>query len=171
MEDPSRARALFVTGLKNAHAMERQALSIIKPQLDRLESYPDVSAILSQHYTETEGQQARLERLLESLGEEPSMLKDAGMSIAGATASMGHAMAGDEVVKNSFANFAFEHYEIAAYRSLISMARAAGETAAIEPLQDNLAEEEAMARRIEDSLEPVTDTFIRLAEVGEQAKR
>lgn len=171
MDDPSRARSLYVTGLKNAHAMERQALSIMKPQLDRVEHYPDVAAILRQHIAETEGQQARLERLLESMGESPSMLKDAGLSIAGATASLGHALAGDEVVKNSFANFAFEHFEIAAYRSLIIMATAAGEMAAIEPLKDNLAEEEAMARRIEDSLGPVTDRFIELAETGEPAKR
>lgn len=171
MDDPSRARELFLTGLRNAHAMERQALAIMRPQLDRLEHYPELSAILSQHLTETEGQVARLEQLLDAMGEKPSMLKDAGLSIAGATASMSHALAGDEVVKNSFANFAFEHFEIAAYRSLISMAKAAGQTAAIEPLKDNLAEEEAMARRIEDNLEPVTDKFIRLAELGEQAKR
>jgi len=171
MDDPSRARELFVTGLKNAHAMERQALSIMKPQLDRVENYPDVAAILRQHIAETEGQQARLEHLLEGIGESPSMLKDAGLSIAGATASLSHAMAGDEVVKNSFANFAFEHYEIAAYRALITLATAAGETAAIEPLRDNLAEEEAMARRIEDSLEPVTERFIALAAGGEPAKR
>ena len=31
---------------------------------------------------------------------------------------MGHTLAGDEILKNSFANFAFENFEIAAYKSL-----------------------------------------------------
>lgn len=39
-------RTIFVTGLKNAHAMENQALSIIKPQLKRIENYPDIAAKL-----------------------------------------------------------------------------------------------------------------------------
>ena len=30
---------LFVTGLANAHAMENQALSIMKPQASRIENY------------------------------------------------------------------------------------------------------------------------------------
>jgi hypothetical protein len=36
-------REAFITGLRNAHAMEKQALSIMEPQVGRLESYPDVA--------------------------------------------------------------------------------------------------------------------------------
>ncbi|MBY5812522.1 DUF892 family protein, partial [Rhizobium leguminosarum] len=36
-------RDIFVAGLKNAHAMENQALSIMKPQLKRIENYPEVA--------------------------------------------------------------------------------------------------------------------------------
>jgi len=39
-------RSIFVTGLKNAHAMENQALSIMKPQVSRIENYPEVAARL-----------------------------------------------------------------------------------------------------------------------------
>lgn len=35
------------------------------------------------------------------------------MSMVGSMAAMGHSVAGDEILKNSFANFAFENYEIA----------------------------------------------------------
>lgn len=38
-------REIFVTGLRNAHAMENQALSIMKPQLERIESYKLISDI------------------------------------------------------------------------------------------------------------------------------
>lgn len=33
MANNSEARALFITGLRNAHAMENQAISIMKPQV------------------------------------------------------------------------------------------------------------------------------------------
>src|SRR5690554_2595788 len=56
-------RSIFVTGLKNAHAMENQALSIMKPQLSRIENYPEVAAKLDQHIRETEGQITRIDGL------------------------------------------------------------------------------------------------------------
>lgn len=40
-----KTRDIFVTGLKNAHAMENQALSIMKPQVKRIENYPDIAEV------------------------------------------------------------------------------------------------------------------------------
>lgn len=39
-------------------------------------------------------------------------------------------MAGYEILKNSFANFAFENFEVAAYKSLLTVAEAGGYGAA-----------------------------------------
>ena len=44
----------------------------------------------------------------------------------GNLAAMANASAGDEILKNTFANNAFEHYEIAAYKSLIKLCERAG---------------------------------------------
>jgi ferritin-like metal-binding protein YciE len=112
----SETRAIFVAGFKkNAHAMENQALAIMKPQAKRIENYPEVAAKLQQHIKETEGQVLRLEEVLASLAEDHSALKDMALSFTGAMAAMAHTVAGDEIVKNSLANYAFEHFEIAAY--------------------------------------------------------
>src|ERR1700712_3590094 len=111
-------RSLFVTGLRDAHAMENQALSIMKPQAKRIENYPDVQQKLEQHISETEGQLKRLETVLSDLGENNSTLKDAALSVTGGVAALGHTAAPDEILKNSFANFAFENFEIAPYKSL-----------------------------------------------------
>ena len=54
--DGSEARNVLITGLKNAHAMEKQALSMMGPQVDRIENYPEVKERLVQHAKETEGQ-------------------------------------------------------------------------------------------------------------------
>jgi len=98
---------IFVTGLRNAHAMENQALSIMKPQVTRIENYPEVAQRLEQHIAETEMQIQRLEQILDGFGENKSSLKDAALSLTGSMAAITHSMAPDEIVKNSFANYAF----------------------------------------------------------------
>lgn len=167
----STAQEIFTTGLRNAHAMEKQALSIMRPQLERLEHYPDLSARLEQHITETEGQIARLDEILKDTDESASVLKDTFLSAFGGMAALGHATAGDEVLKNTFANHAFENYEIAAYTSLITSARASGNTSAIALLEQTLAEEHEMARWIADHVAATTETYISLNSSGAQASR
>lgn len=167
----STANDLFVTGLKNAHAMENQALSIMKPQASRIENYPDVETQLKRHIAETEGQIERLERILDSLDEDKSSLKDLALSVAGTFAAVGHTVAPDEILKNSMANFAFENFEIAAYKSLIALAKASGNDNAIADLELNLQEEIAMAEWLDGNIEAVTLKFASLKEAGEIAKK
>ncbi|MGV2186560.1 ferritin-like domain-containing protein [Rhizobium rhizogenes] len=162
----NKIRDVFVVGLRNAHAMEHQALSIMKPQLSRMESYPDIVAKLEQHIQETRGQIIRLESILDELDEDHSKLKDVALSLTGMVSAMGHTMAEDEVLKNSFANFAFENFEIAAYRSLLTIAEAGSFRAATTALQSNLAEEQAMAQWLDENLAAVTRKFLLLREVG-----
>lgn len=164
------ANAIFVVGLRDAHALENQALALIDRQLDRLENYPDVAERLRTHRRETEGQIQRLEQILSNLGESHSALKDAALSFMGNMAALGHAMAGDEILKNTFANNAFENFEIASYRSLIAMAEAGGMAQAIPLLQQSLDEEIAMARWIDEHTPAVTRRYLSLRLAGATAK-
>ena len=163
-------RSLFVTGLKNAHAMENQAVSIIKPQLKRIENYPQVARRLEQHLQETENQMKRIEDILGSLDEDHSAMKDWMLYAGGSMAAIGHSMADDEILKNSIANFAFENYEIAAYNSLLIMAEMGGFQSAMAALRENLSEEENMARWLSENLREVTAEFVTRREAGESAK-
>ena len=43
------ARDFFVTGLRNQHAVENQAIELLGRQIDRLENYPEMSAMLRRH--------------------------------------------------------------------------------------------------------------------------
>ena len=83
-----RANSVFITGLKNAHALENQALELMNRQVERIENYPDIKARLQQHIQETHDQIARLERVLESLGESRSVLKDNALSLTGNMAAI-----------------------------------------------------------------------------------
>ncbi|MDR9775971.1 ferritin-like domain-containing protein [Rhizobium hidalgonense] len=163
-------RDVFVTGLRNAHAMENQALSIMKPQLKRIENYPEVAEKLDQHIRETDAQIVRLEDILDGLDEDKSTLKDLALSFTGSMAALGHTVADDEILKNSFANFAFENFEAAAYKSLLTVAEAGGYGAAVTRLQENLAEELAMAEWLNDNVVALTTKFLALRQVGETAK-
>ena len=170
MTEHKHARSVFLVGLKNAHAMEKQALSIMQPQVNRLTHYPDLSQRLRSHITETETQISRLDEVLKSLGESSSPLKDSLLSAFGSMAALGHVTAEDEVLKNSFANLAFENYEIGAYISLITAARASGESGAVTLLEQSLDEERRMAEWVAEHIPSVTETFISLTGAGERAK-
>jgi ferritin-like metal-binding protein YciE len=52
-----------------------------------------------------------------------------------------HSMFEDELIKNDLANFAFENYEIAAYRSLLILSEQAPAKTVVSPLQTSLNEE------------------------------
>jgi ferritin-like metal-binding protein YciE len=163
--------SVFVTGLRNAHAMENQALSIMKPQVARIENYPEVAQRLEQHIAETEMQIQRLEQILDGFGENKSSLKDAALSLSGSMAAITHSMAPDEIVKNSFANYAFEHFEIAAYKSLLALSNQAGNSSATSLLTQNLDEELSMAQWLDQNIAPVTLKYAALRESGQSAKK
>jgi ferritin-like metal-binding protein YciE len=173
MTNPSNGalRETFVVGLKNAHAVEKEALAIMEPQIARLKNYPELEVRLRLHVEETNDQIRRLETILQSLSEDYSSLKDMVAKAGGTLAAMGHTVAGDEILKNTFANFAFENFEIAAYRSLIVLADAGGFPGAVASLQQTLDEEEAMADWLAESIAPTTLRYVELKDAGETAKR
>ena len=124
---------LFVAALKNAHAMEKEAQQLISRQLDRLEHYPKLSDRLRQHLSETNIQMTRLDDVMS-----------------------------DEVLKDSFASFAFENFEIAAYKSLFTIGEVVGQSTVLKALQPSLQEEQSMAAWLDENLADVTRTYMQL---------
>jgi ferritin-like metal-binding protein YciE len=162
-------RDTYITGLVNAHALEEQAVSLLSRQVERLESYPEMSDQIRLHIDESKAQAQRLEEILQSLGTSHSTLKDLVTSFSGNMAALVHAPMRDEVLKNTFANFAFEHFEIAAYRSLLTMAELAGDSGGPKLLEQSLNEEIRMAKWIEDNLEATTRKYVQLEGAGQKA--
>ncbi|MFW5955722.1 MAG: ferritin-like domain-containing protein [Rhodothermales bacterium] len=156
--------------LRDAHAMEEQAQSILKRQSKRLENYPELRNRIDRHIEETRDQKLRLERLLDRFDGGPSAVKDTVSKVLGNMSAIFNAAASDEVVKNSIANYAFEHFEIASYRSLIAAAEAVGDDVVARECRSILAEEEAMASWMEDHLAQVTKSFLSREEAGMEAK-
>ena len=160
---------IYHTGLRNLHALEQTAIELTERQVERLEHYPEMKAQLQKHHTESQEQARRLEAILQRHGTSPSAVKSTVSSVMGNVAAALHAPAPDEILKNTFANFAFEHQEIAAYMSLIAMAEQVGDTAAVPSLQQSLSEEQAMAKFIEQAIVPTTQKYMSLTAAGQTA--
>jgi ferritin-like metal-binding protein YciE len=165
------ARMIYVSSLRNTHALEQQGLQQMEIQVSRLERYPDYAALLRQHIETTRGQIARLDQALQALGESPSTLKETVTSVVGTVGATVHAMAQDETLKNLYAGYAFQHQQIAAYRSLITIAETAGETAHSASFRQSIQEEELAAKQVADVIEPVTRRYVELTLSGDKADR
>lgn len=138
--------------LRDAHAMEEQAETMLTGQASRIENYPELKARIDQHLQETRYQRDRLEACIERRGATSSTLKDMTMKFTAMMQNLSGVFAGDEVVKGVMASYTFEHMEIASYRILIAAAEADGDSETARVCQEILAEEEAMAAWLEENM-------------------
>ena len=153
------ATSALATGLRNAHAMESEALELLERQASRLEEYPEVQEQVQHHLAQTGRQLDRLEQCLDALGEDAAVVKDGALATLGNLAAS-NAMDEDDILKNTFASYSFEHYEIAAYKSLLTLCEIATQRSIVPLLQQSLEEEEAMAKWLKDNLSRVTKDFV-----------
>ena len=153
-------RDTLIVGLRNAYGLEGQALSTLENTNASLENYPQLKAAVAQHIEETKRQQEMVGQMLERLGESPSTFKDMVMKLAGNVQAMVHSMMGDTVLKNLFTLYAFEHFEIASYRSAIAMAEEIGEQSIVQTCRQILQQEEATAQKLGGMIESVTKAYL-----------
>lgn len=164
---PSTERDTLIAALHNLYALEGHAISTLESVQSRLEDYPLLRDGVSQHLSETRRQQEMVEDCLHELGEEPSAVREMAMRAMGTVQAMMNAatgaVSGDEVLKYHFALYAFEHYEIAAYRSTIAMAETCGVAAVARVCREILAQEQATAEKLGRMIEEVTRTYTKRA--------
>jgi ferritin-like metal-binding protein YciE len=146
------ARALFIHELRDVLYAERQ-LEKTLPKLANEATDPELSEGFIDHRDQTRGHIERLKGAFESLGEHARAAQCPG--IEGLTQEHDEFVSEQEAspeVLDQFltgAGARAEHYEIAAYTGLVTMARALGERAAADLLAENLREEQAMLERLE----------------------
>jgi ferritin-like metal-binding protein YciE len=114
---------------------------------------------------------ARLEQALQSAGESISSIKETVTTVAGTIGATVHGLFQDETLKNLYAGYAYQYEQIGAYRSLITIAEAAGETAHVSAFQQSVQEEERAAQEVAGIIEPVTRRYVELTTSGDKADR
>ena len=139
----------LVKHIDEAIAMEENVKRMLDGMIETTED-PGVIDLLEHHKLETEKQSQRLRHRLEAHGASPSMVREA-TGILGALAKLPLDMVrGEKAGRNARDAYATEHMEIAAYQLLERVAIRAGDEETAEVARLNRAEEEAMARRLDE---------------------
>jgi len=149
MED---SRELFVHELGDLLYAEKTLIKAL-PKLAKEATDEELRTGFEQHLEETEQHAANLEQVFELLGEKPKAEKCPG--IDGIKAEHDKFIREEKPAPEvcdlflTGAGARAEHYEIAGYTGLITMAQAMGETDAAALLQENLKQEQAALAKLE----------------------
>lgn len=158
--------------LRDAHAMEKQAESMLESMASRIDNYPHVRARIEQHITETKQQITVLEEILDRNDISRSMLKDSMSKMMAFGQSVGGMVTSDEIVKGSISGYVFEQFEIACYTSLLAAAKKAGDMASVPAIESILAEEQRMADWLIQHIPDTTEQFLLRSDAdGVEAKK
>jgi ferritin-like metal-binding protein YciE len=171
-ETRSEADERLMQWLRDAHAMESQAETMLSTMEGRIENYPQLRKRITQHLKETQHQAQRLEDAMGRLGGGRSAMKDTAASVTTLMHNMVTALAGDEVMKGVLTGYTFEHYEIGSYRILIAAAETLGDKETARICRENLREEEEMAQWLSQNVDQITAEYLEREMRGsERAKR
>ena len=145
----------FLDELRDMYHAEKQLTSAL-PKLAKKAKSPDLSEAFRSHLAETENHVTRLEQVFAELGETAKAKTCDGMKgiIAEANEMIGESYDDQtmDAVLIASAQRA-EHYEIAAYGTLVTWARAMEHDSAADLLQQNLDEEKAADEKLTDIAE------------------
>ncbi|WP_162501546.1 DUF892 family protein [Methylobacterium crusticola] len=142
MTDANAALNVYLTGLRNQHAVETQVIGTIQNELSRMEPYPELHAKMRAEKARSTTQAARLDDLLAKHGTSKAIAKEMVSGAIATVAGFVHAGADDEVMKNVLAAIGFKAYEIGSYRALLILADAAGASEDKSVLEQSMKEEQ-----------------------------
>jgi ferritin-like metal-binding protein YciE len=150
MTDTGTLHDAFIDELRDTYDAEKQ-LSKALPKLAKAARSPELRSAFEAHLEETRGQIERLEAVFESIEEKARGKHCDG--IAGIIEE-GKSVMGEEFDDATMdacliaAGQRAEHYEIAAYGTLVAWARAMGHSEAADMLQETLDEEKAADEKL-----------------------
>jgi ferritin-like metal-binding protein YciE len=153
MAETTEMKDLLIHELKDILYAERRFATGTR-HLVQETSDPEIKARLEQHVEETENQIKRVEKAFESIGEKPKGERcEAAIGLREEHDSFKKEEKPSKPILEAFdlgSGLRVEHYEIAAYRSAIAIGRLLGYKECVSLLQENLREEEDMARFLEE---------------------
>ncbi len=151
---------VYVTGLRNQHAVETQAIGTVKNELSRMEPYPELHAKMQEEMERSTTQAARLDGLLSKYGTKASLAKEAVTGAVATVAGFAHAGSDDEVLKNVLAAIGYKAYEISSYKVLLTLAEAAGASEDSAVLEQSMKEEQEMGDWLGSHLPALTHAYL-----------
>ena len=160
MSDANPIMEIYLTGLRNQHAVETQAIGTIQNELPRMKAYPDLHAKMQDDKERSTQQAARLDELLEKHGTKKSLAKEAVTGAVATIAGFAHATSGDDVLKNVLAAVGYKAYEIGSYKVLLTLADAAGASDDKAVLERSMKEEQEIGDWLGEHLPALTTAYL-----------
>jgi len=154
------ARERLSEWLRDAHAAEQQAHTMLTGVARRLPNYPEFSTGLQQHGERSGRQAEQLRTCLSQLSESPSVVKNLVGQLTAIGQTLSGLIVGDEVIKAALATSTFAHMEVTSYRILVAAAQTAGETMVAETCELLLAEEVEFADWLDQQLPSLTSEYL-----------
>lgn len=139
---------LLVKQLDQAYALE-QTVSTMLDGMIRTTPDPSILADLENHKEQTKQHAEKVKSCLERHGASPSTVKEAAGLLTALMNAPADMLRGEQEMRNARDGFATEHLEIATYRVIEELAKAAKDTQALQVARENIADEERMAARIQ----------------------
>jgi ferritin-like metal-binding protein YciE len=150
----------LVKHIDEAIAMEENVSRMLDGMIETTDD-PAVIDLLERHKSETEQHSQRLRGRLKAHGASPSLVREAA-GILGAIAKLPLDMVrGEKAGRNARDGYATEHMEIAAYQLLERVAIRAGDEETAEVARLNRADEEAMAKKLDEHWDHFVDLSLR----------
>ena len=144
-------RELFVHELSDAMSAEQQILKML-PELQKEARNSDLKQALKEHEEETRQQVKNLEAVFKQIGEKPEETTCFGVKgLADEHKALHEEQPSPAMLELANVSGAAktEHYEMVMYTGLVQMAKDLGERESAQLLQENLDQEKAMAKRVE----------------------
>ena len=144
-KEPKKLDELFHDTLKDIYFAEKKILSTL-PKMAKAAQSEELKAAFEKHYTETEGQIDRLEKVFAVIEKKPQGKTCAAIvGITDEGAEIMQEYKGSPALDAGLlgAAQAVEHYEISRYGTLIAWAEELGLNDAVSLLEETLEEEEA----------------------------
>jgi ferritin-like metal-binding protein YciE len=142
--------------LQDAYAMENQIAEVLEKQVKDTKQYPDVRARIQEHLNATTQHRARVEGRLRAHGKQPSTVKGLLSALFG---NMQGALGGTrshELMMNARDDYVLEHFEIAMYGILLSVAQLFGDEETVSVAEENLGDEVVMAQWLQHHVTQAT---------------
>jgi ferritin-like metal-binding protein YciE len=140
----------FIDELRDTYDAEKQLTKAL-PKMAKAASSPNLRAAIEAHLQETRDQVERLSRVFESIGEKARGKHCDGMAGIIEEAKSTLEEDADEATMDArliAAAQRAEHYEMAAYGTLVAWAQAMGHDEAVQLLQETLDEEKAADEKL-----------------------
>jgi len=163
-------KELYIEELKDIYNAENQLVKAL-PKMAKAASSEELKNGFLKHLEQTKGHVQRLEKVFRALGENPKGKKCKGME--------GLIEEGSEAMEEDFEGAVMdaaligaaqrvEHYEIAAYGTMIAFANALGETEQAETLEETLNEEKETDEKLTEIAGTINEEAVSGAEDEEE---